>query len=186
MYHLFHGKRVDKDNVILLDNWLFGIEVTYSWKKWEGSRYIYTRVDQKSGALSFFAFDTYNQKKQFLEMIKIQWVGWKSWYILAMLPRQELAEKLEKFDIGYFTSFPWIGPKTAKRILVELKIDLEAEDVKKLSIDDSLLKNILTSLHDLWYERKQIKKLLPECPFDLKKKNLPEIMKRLVDSLAVS
>lgn len=186
MLHLFHGKKSEDQDIILLDNGLFWIEVVYSWSVQEWSWYIYPRVDQKNWALSYYAFDTYTQKKQFLDLLKIQWVWWKSAYLLAMIPIKELAEKLEKFDIQYFTSFPWIWPKTAKRILVDLKVDLQESDMNALSIDAKLLKDILTSLHDLWYERKEIKKVLPSCPFDLKKKHLPEIMKRLVEQLATT
>ena len=189
MFHLFHGTIHTQysDTQVLLDNSLFGILTIYTWIKsiWEkGSRYIHPRIDQKSGAVSYFAFDTREQKHQFLELLKIQWVWGKSAYLLSMLPREEVYAALDAFDIWYFTAHPGIWPKTAKRILIDLKKDMQQDEMQKLGLDEKLLKDILTSLHDLWYKRTDVKALLPDCPHPLTRDDLPDVMKWLVEQLA--
>ena len=183
MFHLFHGKLKKHGTEFYLENDFCGILVEYLWKKKKGTRYLHPVIDPNRHTIKYYAFDKHKQKERFLELTKIQWIWGKSWYILACLDEKKLEKAVQDFDVKYFTSIPWVWPKTAKRILVELKTTLRKEDVKKLSINDVLLKNILSSLHDLWYQRWHVKEMLSVCPVDLKEDNLPKIMKWLVDNL---
>lgn len=183
MFHSFHWTLHKHWDELYLENDFFGIEVQYSGKKKKWHWYIHPIIDPNRHTIKYYAFDTHTQKTRFLEICKIQGIWWRSGYLIACLDEKKLTHAVEEFDVKYFTSIPGIGPKTAKRILLELKTSLDKEDVKKLSIDDNLLKNILTSLHDLGYQRKQVKEKLLQCPIDLQKDHLPEIMKRLVDNL---
>ncbi len=183
MIHLISGKLKEHGNEFYIENDFFGIEVEYAWTKKKWQWYLYPIIDPNRHTIKYYAFDNHKQKVRFLEICKIQGIWWKSWYIIACLDDKKVKQAIEDFDIKFFTSLPWVWPKTAKRLLVELKTTLEDSDVKKLSINDKLLKNILTSLHELWYERSNIKKQLTLCPVDLTKDNLPEIMKRLVENL---
>lgn len=183
MFHLFHGDCTHHWDDRYLTNDVFGILVVYQGEQKKGTRYLHPMIDPNHHTIKYYAFDTQVQKQTFLGMLKISGIGGKTAYEIASQDQAVLAEAIESFDIKYFTALPGVGPKTAKRLLVELKTSLDTGDVKKLSIDDTLLKSILKSLHDLWYERSKIKILLPRCPIALHKENLPEIMKRLVDNL---
>lgn len=183
MFHLFHGKCKHHGDDRYLENDVFGVLVEYQGNQKKWTRYLHPMIDTNHNTIKYYAFDTQVQKQSFLSMLKISGIGGKTAYEIASQDQAILAEAIEGFDIKYFTALPGVWPKTAKRLLVELKTSLDTGDVKKLSIDDSLLKSILKSLHDLGYERSKIKLLLPRCPVVLKKENLPEIMKRLVDNL---
>lgn len=183
MLHLFHGSVVYHDDTTYLDNALFGIEVTYSGSKPEGIYYIFPQLDQTHGTIRYFAFDTSLQKQTFMSLTKIQWIGGKSGYHIAMLPQDEVSTAIDQFDVGYFQRIPGIGPKLAKRLVVELKQQFSVADVTKLQIDERLYSDIVSSLQALWYAVQNVKKLLPHAPMPLEKDRLPEIMKRLIDNL---
>jgi len=183
MFHLFHGKFKKYGDELYLENDIFGILVQYEGKQKKWTRYLHPMIDTNHHTIKYYAFDSHKNKTTFLTLMKIQGIWGKTAYAIAAQDQKKLKEAIEKFDIKYFSSLPGVWPKTAKRLLVELKTSLDTTDVKKLSIDDSLLKSILKSLHDLGYERSAVKKLLTTCPIQLEKDNLPEIMKRLVDNL---
>ncbi len=183
MFHLFHGKLTDHHHTIYLENDHFGISVIYSGDKKKGTYYIFPQIDQNTHTIKYYAFDHADQKNYFETLLKIQGIGPKSAHQLAMLPQKDLEQAVEKMDMGYFQKIPGIGPKSAKRLLVELKSTLGKSDLAKLDIDEHLYKDIVNSLKALGYDPKKVKALLPECPIALEKKNLPQIMKWLVDNL---
>ncbi len=183
MFHLIHGKLTHHGHTQYIENDSFGVAVTYVWKKDKGTFYLYPQIDQTHGTVKYYAFEHGDQKARFEQFIKLQWIGPKSGHQLAILPEKDLETAVEKMDINYFQKIPGIGPKSAKRLLVELKTSLGKSDIAKLNIDDELYKDIVKSLKWYGYDVKKVKKLLPECPIALEKKNLPDIMKRLVDNL---
>lgn len=183
MLHLFHGFVSDQGESTYLDNGLFGIEVSYSGSQKEGSFYIFPQLDQNQQSFRYYAFDSLQQKEDFISLLKIQGIGGRSAYQIAMLPKVELVEAVESFDFSYFQQIHGIGPKTAKRILVELKQQFSKEDIKKLSGDEQLYQDIISSLKSLWYSSTRVKKLLPEVPVEMKKEQLPTIMKWMIDHL---
>lgn len=183
MFHLFHGSVSYHNESVYLDNSLFGIEVTYTGTKADGVYYLYPHLDQNQGTIRYFAFDTIMQKQAFLSLLKIQGIGWKSAYHICMLPQDEVAQAIDQFDVKYFQRLPGIGPKIAKRLVVELKQHFSVEDVTKLQIDDRLYQDIISSLQALGYSVQSVKKLLPQAPMPLEKERLPEIMKWLIDHL---
>jgi len=183
MFHQFTGKLKEHGDEVYIENDLCGIQVQYSGSRKKWSWYVYPVIDPNRHTIKYYAFDIHKQKVRFVEICKIQWIWGKNGYLLACRDEKELEKAIEAFDVKYFTAMKGIWPKTAKRILLELKSTISKKDVKKLSISDSLLKNIVQWLSDLGYERQHIKQQLFDCPIDLKKDNLPEIMKRLVDHL---
>lgn len=183
MFHLFHWYTRKFGDTTYLDNGIYGIEVLYEGHQHEGTYFIFPQFDQNHQTYKYLAFDTMEQKSSFKQLLKIQWVGSKGAYHISLMPQDEVAAAVEQFDQKYFQKIPGVGPKTAKRILMEMKQNLAARDIKKLSIDDKLYGEIVESLRSLGYPVARIKKLLPEVPVELKRANLPEIMKRMVDHL---
>jgi len=49
-------------------------------------------------------------------------------------------------DIKFFQSIPGIGPKSAKKILLEMKGNFDLQDVQTMDIDQKLYKDIVKSL----------------------------------------
>lgn len=183
MFHLFHWYTSTFWESVYLDNGLFGIEVTYEGTQTEGTYFIFPQFDQNNQTYKYLAFDTIEQKDAFKQLLKIQGVGSKSAYHIALLPQDEVSAAVEQFDQKYFQQIPGVGPKTAKRILMEMKQNLAARDIHKLSMDEKLYSEIVESLRSLWYPVARIKKLLPESPIALERQHLPELMKWMVDHL---
>jgi Holliday junction resolvasome RuvABC DNA-binding subunit len=48
--------------------------------------------------------------------------------------------------VKFFQAIPGIGPKSAKKILLELKDSFNAEDMQRLDLDQKLYKDIVKSL----------------------------------------
>lgn len=183
MFHLFHGKVVYDDTIVYLEHDYFGIEVTYEGSQKEWRFFLYPHIDQTQHTIKYYAFDTSEQKKQFTQLTKIQGIWGKSGYSLAMLPPEELYTAIQDMDLQYFQKLPGIWPKTAKRIILELKQNFQKHDLWKLEIDETLYKDIIAWLKSLGYEANRVKKILPDCPIQLEKKHLPEIMKWLINHL---
>ena len=116
-------------------------------------------------------------------MTKIQWIWGRSAYTLAMRDHAELDKAIESFDLRYFQTIPGIWPKTAKRILVELKTELAKRDTMKLMQDDTLVRDVVTSLKSLGYDPKKIKLLLVDYPHSITNEEIPSVMQRLVERL---
>jgi hypothetical protein len=72
MLHLFHGFVSDQGESTYLDNGLFGIEVSYSGSQKEGSFYIFPQLDQNQQSFRYYAFDSLQQKEDFISLLKIQ------------------------------------------------------------------------------------------------------------------
>lgn len=183
MFHLFHWSVKRHGDRLYLDNGLFGIEVTYTGIQQEGTFFLIPLLDMNNNTIKYYAFEQIDQRERFVTMQKIQGVGWRSAYQLALLPYDEMKLAVDEFDAKYFQTLPGIWIKTAKRILIELKQSLSQDDMKKLSIDEKLYKDITESLKSLGYSVKDVQRLLPNTPYALEEKNISSIMKWLIDHL---
>lgn len=167
----------------ILKNQFFGIEITYTGNKTDGDFFIHGNIDQNSNSYAYFAFDTIDAKELFDTIYKIPWIGIKTAYNVWTIPLDQLKKAIQELDFKFLESLPGIWPKTAKRILIDLKNTFWKEELQKLEIDDKLFKEIVSSLKTLWYQAETIKQELRSCPIALDKSNLPEIMKRLIGVL---
>ncbi len=183
MFDLMHWFIIYHADRCYLDNALFGLEITYKGTQIEGTFFLSALFDQQGQTFRYYAFEDIQQKIRFEELLKIQGVWGKSAYQLAVLPREEVSQALESMDLRYFQQLPGIWPKTAKRLLVELKQHFSADDLQKLSGDQKLYDDIVTSLKWFGYAVADIKRLLQEQPYPFVRDELPNIMKRLIDNL---
>lgn len=106
-------------------------------------------MDENNKTVSYFAFDTMEQKVVFEQMMKISGIGPKTAFGIAAIDRKELQTAIDTFDVKAIQKIPGVGPKTAKRLLVELKATLRPADLQKLDIDEKLFKNIVTSMKNM-------------------------------------
>jgi len=54
-------------------------------------------------------------------MLKVSGIGPKTAFQIVQLPKDSFQEAIKTVDIKFFQSIPGIGPKSAKKILLELK-----------------------------------------------------------------
>ncbi|MEE2858935.1 MAG: Holliday junction branch migration protein RuvA, partial [Candidatus Neomarinimicrobiota bacterium] len=90
----------------------------------------YFHVTENSQSL--FAFSNLTEKELFLLLIGVSGIGPKTAIILlSSITPEEFKKRLIAGEVGMLTALPGIGPKTARRIIVELK-----DKFVKLSADE--------------------------------------------------
>jgi Holliday junction resolvasome RuvABC DNA-binding subunit len=99
------------------------------------------------------------------------------------LPKANLQQALKNVDVKFFQAIPWIGPKSAKKIVLQLRWTFDVEDIQKMDIDQKLYKNIVTSLKWFGYGADQIKSTLQTYTWTVTKDNMPEVIKRIISQI---
>ena len=99
----------------------------------------YFHVTENSQSL--FAFSNLTEKELFLLLIGVSGIGPKTAIILlSSITPEEFKKRLIAGEVGMLTALPGIGPKTARRIIVELKdkfVKLSADELPKEEGDAS-------------------------------------------------
>lgn len=146
---MFCGEAREYTGQMHLINDMFGIEVSYHGAPRKGEFFVFPYMDDTQKTVRYFAFDTIEQKQLFLSLFKISGIGPKTAFHIAGLSVSVLQAAVEEFDVSVLQALPGIGPKSAKRILIELKSTLTKKDVSKLKGDDVLIKNIVKTLTNM-------------------------------------
>ena len=160
-----------------------GIQVFYAGRKTEGEFYLFPVYDENKRTVQYFAFDTLEQKQLFEQFLKVNGIWSKTAFQLAQTPQEEISNAVKNMDVKFFQSIPWIWPKWAKKILLELKDSLKANELASLDVDQKLFKDIVKSMRWLWYEAESVKKVLLTYKEPITKEKMPEIIKRIISQL---
>jgi Holliday junction resolvasome RuvABC DNA-binding subunit len=64
------------------------------------------------------------------------------------LPLSELKDAVENLDAKFFQSIPGIGPKMAKKIVLELKDNFQIFEAIQVDQDQKLFKSVTKSLQN--------------------------------------
>jgi Holliday junction resolvasome RuvABC DNA-binding subunit len=146
MFHYFVGKIRHLGGETLLTNDMLGIQVHYLGNQSQGEFFLYPYIDDNKKTVFYFCFDTIEQKVLFESLLKINGVGPKTAFQISQLPQANIQKALKEVDVKFFQAIPGIGPKSAKKILLQLKGTFDMEDIQRMDIDQKLYKNIVTSL----------------------------------------
>ena len=183
MLQYFQWKIERKSWIIFLIHDFVGIQISYAWNKSEGGFYLFPFYDENKKTIQYFAFDTIEQKQIFEQFLKVNWVWTKTAFQLAQTSPEELSNAVKNMDVKFFQSIPWVGPKWAKKILLELKDSLNVNELSSLDVDQKLFKDIVKSMRWLWYEAESVKKVLLTYKQPITKEKMPEIIKRIISQL---
>tara|TARA_Y100000814_G_C12344092_1_gene405195 strand:- start:1265 stop:1840 length:576 start_codon:yes stop_codon:yes gene_type:complete len=121
----------------------------------------YFNVSEKGQDL--FGFIDPAEKKIFELLISVSGIGPKiAINMLSVVTPNDFQERLISGEVKMLTSLPGIGPKTAKRLIVELKDKFVDSDSDDLPIDDSvdLNNDALNALKSLGFRDKDIRRIL--------------------------
>ena len=121
----------------------------------------YFNVSEKGQDL--FGFIDPAEKKIFELLISVSGIGPKiAINMLSVVTPNDFQERLISGEVKMLTSLPGIGPKTAKRLIVELKDKFVDSDSDDLPIDDSIDLNndALNALKSLGFRDKDIRRIL--------------------------
>ena len=183
MFHYFAWKLERKWWVTLLIHDFVWIQVSYAWIKSEWEFYLFPVYDENKRTVQYYAFDTLEQKQIFEQFLKVNWIWSKTAFQLAQTSHEELSNAVKNMDVKFFQSIPWIWPKWAKKILLELKDSLSVGELSSLDVDQKLFKDIVKSMRGFGYDADSVKKVLLTYKEPITKEKIPEIIKRIISQL---
>ncbi|PZM87673.1 MAG: hypothetical protein DLD55_00110 [candidate division SR1 bacterium] len=183
MFHFFVGSLKKIKSESFLVNPHFGVQVTYAGSQKEGEFFLYPYLDEQKKSVFYFAFDTFEQKESFEKMLKISGVGPKTAFQIVQIPIDELARAIEQLDTKLFQTIPGIGPKLAKKIILELKGNFQLQEAFDIGQNQKLFKSVVKSLKNLGYDAARVKEVLASYPEPLENKDLSEVVKWVIGKL---
>ena len=131
-----------------------------------------TYLHVKEDILALYAFTEEDERKLFLLLIAITGIGPRSAItILSGTNPRDFKNRIVAGDVKSLTNVPGIGPKTAKRIIIELKEKFVTfEDDEKLDfltdMPSPYLNDAILALMSLGYKRHQCQRALKELEKD--------------------
>ena len=128
---------------------------------------IYTYLKVREDDMSLYGFNTNEELRMFVLLLSVSGVGAKSAIvILSNITPSSFALAVITDDVSKLKKLPGIGPKTAQRIILELKDKLNAiNDTSKDELEEMLSKKeedgekvaeAMSALQVLGYSRKEI------------------------------
>lgn len=139
--------------------------------------YIYHHISEVTQAL--YGFETLQEKKLFLELIKISGIGGKVALQILSLWENRLILAIQQDDKKVIEGIKWIGKKMAEKIILELK-DKDFvqsyiwENVSQnilahqTSLPASLQENISATLVSMGYNMRDIQRVFEIIPAQMK------------------
>ena len=162
---------------------------------------VHTFYRVREDDISIFGFNTLEELKMFELLLGVSGVGAKTALtMLAVCEPSEFALAVISEDVKALTGIPGIGPKSAKRIILELKDKIkkeqEIENIKnqvenkksntkiKLAIEnDDKLQEAISALQVLGYNKKEIEKSFEKI--DTKELSTEELIKKGLSLLSM-
>lgn len=130
---------------------------------------IYTHMNVKEDDLSLYGFITNEELRMFELLIGVSGVGAKSAIsMLSSITPSKFALAVISNDVKTLTKIPGIGPKSAQRIILELKDKLKTGEaiqtnnieLKTSIVEDNKLEEAVQALKVLGYTRQEIESVL--------------------------
>ena len=140
---------------------------------------LHTTYIVKEDYQKLFGFFTLEEKEIFDRVLKINGVGPSTALaICSTLTPGDFFKALSCSDIDAFKKVPGIGPKSAKRILVELG-DFIPKDGVEISQSDEAKSKASLALESLGFKKEVIKKALSKCHGEMVEELIKEALKYL-------
>ena len=152
----------------------------------EVSLLTYFHVTENSQQL--FAFSDVTEKELFIMLIGVSGIGPKTAIVLlSAVSPDEFKRRLIASEVSMLTALPGIGPKTARRIIVELKdkfVTLSADDLPR---EDSDIKPEVSDAYDallaLGFQMKDIRNAISKVQNGEKDLGTEEMIKQALKEL---
>lgn len=148
--------------------------------------YLHVRED----ILALYGFAKDIERDLFIKLIGVSGIGPRSAItILSGATPQEFKKRIVSEDVKSLTVIPGIGPKTAKRIILELKEKFVGEDVdiSNLVGDEKIsdeIKDVVQALLSLGYKRGQINEALKKVKeTDKLQGSIEELLKKALSKM---
>lgn len=159
---------------------------------------VHTYYKVSEDDISIFGFKTQEELRLFELLISVSGIGAKTAIaMLGCIEPSQFAIAVISNDIETLRKIPGVGPKSAQRIVLELKDKLKKEqqiseltnatleqknNVKKFIVADNKVQEATDALQVLGYTRKDIENILEKI--DLKDLSVEEIIKKALRELS--
>tara|TARA_S200000501_G_scaffold215952_1_gene202631 strand:- start:606 stop:1205 length:600 start_codon:yes stop_codon:yes gene_type:complete len=151
---------------------------------------VLTFLNVREDLLELYGFVNRFERETFLLLISISGIGPKlALTILSGVSTDILKNSIIAGDVPSLTRIPGVGPKTAKRIIIELKEKFISVDNDQLGIAEksqvsSLFRDVFNALVALGYKENHAKKVCSELEKDgLMKGKLEKVIKLALGKL---
>lgn len=197
MYAYIKGKLVMKfNNYIIIENNDIGYKIFMSESAIDGIGEvgeiikIFTYYHVREDEISLYGFKTGEELNMFELLISVSGIGAKSAIsMLSNITPSSFALAVISNDVSKLTKIPGVGPKSAQRIILELKDKLKTQDniikenkqIEEAVIDDNKTSEAIQALQVLGYNRKEIEKALEK--FDKDNLKVEDIIRKALASL---
>ena len=156
-----------------------------------GNVKVHTYLKVREDDMSLYGFNTNEELRMFELLLQVSGIGAKSAIaILSNITPSQFAIAVITNDVSKIKSLPGIGPKTAQRIILELKDKIKSEeaisenrtiDNTKEEEDSEKITEATSALQVLGYSKKEIEKALQKVESEL---SVEEIIKIGLKNLA--
>lgn len=152
---------------------------------------VHTYLKVREDDMSLYGFNTNEELRMFELLLQVSGIGAKSAItILSNITPSQFAIAVITNDVSKIKSLPGIGPKTAQRIILELKDKIKSEE--PISADKSIesmeqitnnekITEAISALQVLGYTKKEIEQALQKVESEL---SVEEIIKIGLKNLA--
>ena len=147
---------------------------------------IYHQISENSQSL--YGFSDKVEKDMFLMLISVSGIGPKTGInLLSSVSPNEFKRRLVAGEVELLSALPGIGPKTARRIIVELKDKLISYSDNSMPIENSknseTYQDAYNALKSLGFNLTEINKCLSELTDSNKEFNTPDLIKEALKAL---
>lgn len=146
---------------------------------------VHTYLRVREDDMSLYGFNTNEELRMFELLLSVSGIGAKSAIaILSNITPSSFALAIITNDVSKIKALPGIGPKTAQRIILELKDKIKTEEaittqeniqVKTSTEDNENINEAISALQVLGYSKKEIEKSLEKL--DKENLSVEEIIK---------
>ena len=150
---------------------------------------VLTYLNVRENLMELYGFLSKDRRDLFIQLISVSGIGPRTAInLLSNVSVQNFKENIITEDIKSLSLIPGIGPKTAKRIVVEIKEKITTDSSSKRALDTSKINfnvdDIYTALSSLGYKKSQIdksiKKLNESNSF---KGNIEDVIKKILSTI---
>ena len=150
---------------------------------------VLTYLNVRENLMELYGFLNKDRRDLFIQLISVSGIGPRTAInLLSNVSVQNFKENIITEDIKSLSLIPGIGPKTAKRIIVEIKEKITTDSSSKRALDTSKINfnvdYIYTALSSLGYKKyqidKSIKKLNESNSFE---GNIEDVIKKILSTI---
>jgi Holliday junction DNA helicase RuvA len=136
---------------------------------------ILTYLNVKEDLLELYGFIDEKRRNIFLKLIQVSGIGPKTAIgLLSNITVESFKQNILSEDHNSLSLIPGIGPKTAKRIIIELKEKISGTSSNKISINSNKFSydELFTAIASLGYKKNQIDKAIQRLFADSDAENI--------------